>query len=355
MILIATDKFKGTLTAPEATEIIRDAFARCFPDEEVVAIPVADGGEGTARVIASLMGMKRFTLPGQNVAGKPVTAEYYADGRGRVALDSATVLGLTLVDEADRDPMRLSSAPLGRLISDIISVESPSEIILGVGGTATSDGGAGMIQALGATLVGIDSVASPAVFGNIDRVDLSTMITLPAMRLLCDVDVPLVGKGDAPSAMTFAPQKGLRDEDRDALRRAMSRWSRLTGTDAPFSGAGGGLISALITKFIPEYGADVILDLAGVDSMTTRLVITGEGCIDAQSVMGKITGRLARYARSRGATLIGVGGRVEPSPALDGVFDALYSTLSGTDPSADAVTRLSETASRAAADLSRSL
>ncbi len=327
MILIATDKFKGTLTAAEATYIIKDALTARYPDEEIIAIPVADGGEGTAEVIARFRGMTARKLPGRNAVGKPITATYYADGHGTVALDAATVLGLTLVAEADRDVMRATSAPLGQLLKEIILAENPREIYLGIGGTATSDGGAGMLQALGATLTGIDGAVSPENLAAVTAVDLSTMMPLPAMHLLCDVDVPLVADGAAPSAMTFAPQKGLRPDQASALRAALSHWSTLIGRNASFSGAGGGLISALIHRYRPEYGADTVLALSGIDALQPRLVVTGEGCVDEQSVMGKITGRIAAYARRKGARVIAIGGMTKPSPALDETFDAVYSTL----------------------------
>ena len=349
MILIATDKFKGTLTAAQATYIIRDAITSLCHDEEIVAIPVADGGEGTAEVIASTLGLTRHDIAGCNAVGKPVKAEYFSDGCGKVALDAATVLGLTLVDEADRDVMHATSAPLGNLIREIISREHPREIYLGIGGTATSDGGAGMLQALGATFSGIDGEVTPATLPSVTSVDMSTMIELPVMHLLCDVDVPLAADEGLPSAMTFAPQKGLRPDDAPALRAALSHWSELTGCNAPFSGAGGGLIPGLMSRYAPEYGADTVLALAGVDNLFPDVVITGEGCVDEQSIMGKIAGRIAAYARRKGARSIAIGGMVKPSAALSATFDAVYSTL--TTPAPTPSLRLHLTALQVAEEL----
>lgn len=349
MILIATDKFKGTLTAAEATYIIRDAVTTCQPRADVTAIPVADGGEGTAEVLAAVMGLRRHTVEARNAVGRPVEAVYFSDHRGRVALDAATVLGLTLVDEADRDVMHATSAPLGRLLRHIIENERPDEIYLGIGGTATSDGGAGMLHELGATFCGVHAEITPATLSQVSSVDLSTVIPLPAMHLLCDVDVPLVADGALPSAMTFAPQKGLRPEDGPALRAALSHWSELIGCNSSFSGAGGGLISGLIGRFAPEYGADTMLTLAGVDALSPDIVITGEGCVDEQSVMGKITGRLATYAHRKGARVIAIGGMVKPSPELTATFDAIYSTLSTPAPTPAA--RLYLTALQVAEDV----
>ncbi|MDE5786242.1 MAG: glycerate kinase, partial [Duncaniella sp.] len=333
----------------QATYIIRDAIASRLPADDIVAIPVADGGEGTAEVIAFYLGLTRRSLDGCNAVGVPVAAEYFSDGQGVVALDAAAVLGLTLVAEADRDVMRATSAPLGRLLREIISREQPREIYLGIGGTATSDGGAGMLQALGATFGGVEGDVTPATLPSVTSVDMSTMPPLPAMHLLCDVDVPLIAGGDAPSAMTFAPQKGLLPGDAAALRAALSHWSELTGCNAPFSGAGGGLISGLMSKFQPEYGADAVLALAGVDALSPDIVITGEGCVDAQSVMGKITGRIAAYARGKGARVIAIGGMVKSSAALSDTFDAVYSTLS--TPAATPALRLHLTALQVAAML----
>ncbi|MCM1519750.1 MAG: glycerate kinase [Lachnoclostridium sp.] len=354
MILVSPDKFKGTISARDAAHIIAEEF-RLIVGDEVRELPLADGGEGTSDIIAGLLGMTPYTLPATDSLGGRIIARYHVTpDDSTVALDAGAVLSLTYLDRARLNIMQATSAPLGRLIRDIVHRHNPRQIYLGVGGTSTSDCGAGMLQALGATLRDengkiITTDISPAMLPQIAAVDFSTILPLPELNLLCDVDVPLLAEDTAPSSLSFARQKGLSGSDCQLLISALSHWISLGVTDnGPFTGAGGGLISALTGRFTPRRGAEAIISLAGIDRLKPSLVVTGEGSVDSQSLMGKVTGTLAGMARRLGIPIIAIGGKAEHDKALKKAFDVIYSTVELFPEISDPEERLRLTAATAA-------
>lgn len=354
MILVAPDKYKGTIPARQVAHIIAEEFRRIVC-HDVTELPLADGGEGTSEVIAGLLGLMTYTLPATNSMGGRIVTRYHVSRDGAtVALDAAAVLSLTWLDISHLDVMQATSAPLGRLIRDIIHRHKPSRIYLGVGGTSTSDGGAGMLQALGATFRDangriINSDLTARLLPGIASADLSTIMQLPEIIPLCDVDVPLLAEGMTPSSLSFAGQKGLAEADRPSLIAALNHWISLGVTDnGPFTGAGGGLVSAFTRRFIPRQGAETIIRLAGIDRLKPSLIVTGEGCVDSQSLMGKVTGTLARQARRHGIPVIVIGGMAEHNTAVEKAFDAVYSTVELFPETSDPEERLRFTAGTAA-------
>lgn len=360
MILISSDKFKGTLSAREATSIMESAFREAGVAEQIMTLPAADGGEGTAGMLAAMLGLNRMTADAHSAAADEITAEYFvSDDRKVVAVDAASVLGLTLLTRRP-DTMTASSAPLGRLLNHIINKYSPDRIYIGVGGTSTSDGGAGMVSALGARFFDISgheihSDITPEILHHVSRVDFSPMIRLPEIVFLCDVNVPLLAPAGEPSSLTFAPQKGLRPEREPELRRALERWVELAGINVgPFTGAGGGLASALATYYPPRFGARYLFELAGLGSLSLDLIVTGEGCVDSQSLLGKVTGTLAGYGSENEIPVVAIGGMVKDDPGLRGMFYSVYSTMDcASGQSVSPAERLRFTALKAARNLIR--
>ncbi len=358
MILISSDKFKGTLTAREATSVIASSFRDAGVTDAIMTLPAADGGEGTAEILADLLDLNRITVGAHSAAGDEITAEFFVSADGRVAaVDAATVLSLTLLTRRP-DTMSASSAPLGRLLRHIINKYSPERIYIGVGGTSTSDGGAGMIAALGASFFdtsGHEIIAdiTPEILLSVERVNLKNMISLPEIVFLCDVNVPLLAAPGEPSAMTFAPQKGLQPGREPELRLALKRWAEVAHVKiGPFTGAGGGLASALASVFAPRYGARYLFELAGIDSLPLSLIVTGEGCVDRQSLMGKVTGTLADFGREKGIPVVVIGGMVRDADDVGPVFHSVYSTVdSVADPSVAPAVRLHTAACKAARNL----
>jgi glycerate kinase len=269
MILIANDKFKGTLSAEQAANIIANVLGR----SKCVITPMADGGEGTAKVIGACS-------PWQ-CQGK----WYYNPLTHEAAVDSSTAIGLQQIDRTTHNILTATSAPLGELLNEIADAGAV-RIYLGVGGTATCDGGEGMLDTL-----------SP-------RRNWSDIIIG-----LCDVAVPLC------DALMFAPQKGATPEQLPLLAERLKRVQRRFGGISPWDGAGGGvgyaLASALGCKCTS--GARFILERYNIDWADINLVITGEGRIDEQTARGKVVSEVQAAAAAHGVRCIAIGGSVCPT------------------------------------------
>lgn len=296
-ILIAPDKFKGTLSAQEVADIIASRLVTL--GASIVKIPMADGGEGTAQCLAGIFEMSPRSIPACDSMMKPIPsgATYYVNPTTRiVAVDSSAVLGLSLIDPKASSPLERTSFPLGKLISDIIVAEHPESIYIGVGGTSTVDGGKGVLEALG-----------------FDYVSREVRIELPKIIALLDVECPLIAPGGCPSSLTFAPQKGATSGEIEEIRRNLTeleqRIPSLIG--ASDTGAGGGLAFALkALSATMMSGADFIINNLGVNELKPDYIITGEGSLDAQTRLGKVVSRVIDYGVREGIPVIAVGGRV---------------------------------------------
>lgn len=284
MILIAPDKFKGSLTAGQVCEVVGDVLrSRGFAD--IAAVPMADGGEGTPAVLG-----------------------------GRRVIVSHDHIGPQAEGMTDRGVMHRSSAPLGRAIA----AAGPGPMYVGIGGTATCDGGAGMLAALGARFFDSDgremtSCITPAVLPSVVRADLSALRRGPWCHMLtglADVRASLLPPG--LSALDFAAQKGAAATDMPVLAEGLASLRRALGVDtsSPYDGAGGGVGFALATVIGAEVqpGAEVILDSCGVDWPRVSFVITGEGRIDEQTAGGKVVDAVVRRARRLGVPSLAIGG-----------------------------------------------
>lgn len=307
LVAIAPDKFKGTLTAFEAAEVMRRALADILPSARVEVCPMADGGEGTARIIARHVGMKKESRFLPDPLGKIQEVEYFTDG-SRVAVDSAAVIGLARIDPGRRNPMASSSYPLGLLVKEFTE-EGIGSVIICIGGTATVDGGAGFLQALGARFFTVDGEELPSPLpavrlGDIFSIDFNGMprrLLRGILRGLADVDVPLEGSLD------YAAQKGVQEEQMEFLRAGILNLSQAVDEalmpcreGGRFFGSGGGLGYALgrVIGCPVESGGKHILNLYDIFGGMERpeLVITGEGCLDTQTTDGKVVWQL--YSRA---------------------------------------------------------
>lgn len=310
-ILIAPDKFKGTLSASEVTDIIADQLASLNAD--IIKMPMADGGEGTAEVLSRLLDMSPRTLPASNSLMQPIPAgaTYYVNPSTRsVAVDSSSVLGLSLIDKTKSSPLDRTSYPFGELLAEIIETENPLTIYIGIGGTSTVDGGEGFLQALG-----------------YDHTSHKAKVTLPRIIALSDVAVPLVAPGNNPSSLTFAPQKGATDEEIAIIRGRLEKFRyRFSDIDSKFAGAGGGMGFALaVIGAEISLGADFLIRLADIPSINPDLIITGEGSLDSQTSLGKAAGTLIKYGDENRIPVIAIGGRVTPDFNPSGTA-AVFST-----------------------------
>lgn len=285
MILIAPDKFKGTLTATQVARIIDSELPG-----DCLMMPMADGGEGTADAIASATtGWVRRN----GYAVHPASAT--------AAIDSSAVIGLGQVNPRNHDILSASSAPLGVVVREIIK-GGCKNVIIGVGGTCTCDGGIGFLEALGLERL--------KEYGD-------------ALTALCDVRVPLTAPAGKPSALMFAPQKGATPVDMPILKsRLESIGHRWPHRRSPFDGAGGGLGFALASVIGCRafLGAEYILELNKVDWGKVSLVVTGEGRVDAQTEQGKVVAVMQDAAARHNIPAVVFGGYVEPQLRSDRVI-----------------------------------
>lgn len=348
-IVIAPDKFKGTLTAAEVCAIVAEELAAFNPTLRITCAPMADGGEGTAPLIASCLNLTPVTASGYDALMRPVEYIYYSDCATTCtttcAIDSASLLGLTLLRTPGEpyDVWHTTSYPLGLFIADRLA-QGFTRIYIGVGGTATIDGGAGLLQALGARFYTTTGTLLPSPITAADlcliaHADLSSLPIRTCSRtivMLSDVDVPLLPSCASPSnsnsisaspstplsSLSFAPQKGVDPNALPLLHRSLSILSETLASHTPqtstrprFQGAGGGTGYALHTILGTEAhpGTDYLLHrLNLLTSPLPHLIITGEGRFDSQSLAGKVVGTLLHRA-PRHLPLLILAGCADPA------------------------------------------
>lgn len=322
-IVIAPDKFKGSATAAEAAEALAAGIARARPDVEVVELPVADGGDGTvAAALAAGFAARRVVAEGP--VGEPVETSFaFLDGTAVIELADVTGLGRLPAGPDGRPllaPLTASTYGVGQVIRAALDLGAGT-IVLGIGGSASTDGGAGMVQALGARLTGpadqelARGGAALAGLTSVDLAGLDARIGATTLLVASDVDNPLLGPSGA--AAVFGPQKGAAGPEVAMLDRALARWAGLVApslASEPGAGAAGGTgfaaMACLGARLVP--GIDLVLDLIGFDAALAGadLVITGEGSLDAQTLGGKAPFGVARAAVRHGVPVVAVAGHV---------------------------------------------
>lgn len=324
-VVIAIDSLKGSLTSLDAGQTIRRGILRACPDARVQVRPLADGGEGTTEALTLGLGgtLRRVTVTGP--LGTPVTACYgILEERRTAILEMAAAAGLPLVPEGQRNPLKTTTYGVGEMIRDAIQ-QGCRHFLIGIGGSATNDGGLGMLQALGYDL--LDAAGHPAVPGaeGLARLaDIRRDRVLPALkdctfRIACDVSNPLCGAQGASAV--YGPQKGATPEmvtRMDGWLEEFSRLAREKGYPArpeqPGAGAAGGLGFAFRTFLDAtlESGVQIVLEETRLADWIREadLVVTGEGRLDAQTVMGKAPIGVARLARTLHKPVIAFSGCV---------------------------------------------
>ncbi len=316
-LIFASDSFKGSLSSIRAGELLEKAARHVYGDRfGTVILPVADGGEGTAEAVIYSTGGSRVPVDVTGPLGEPVTAFYGDLGGGRAIMDMASASGLTLVPPELRNPEKTSTRGTGELLRAILDAGF-DDITVGIGGSATNDGGAGFASALGVRFFDARGKELYGRGGDLKKIRSADLTGLhPALAggkakitVMCDVRNPLCGKNGATAI--FGPQKGADPDMVGRLERGMKNYSRVisdvTGTDVrkiPGGGAAGGLGAALAVFCQAEMrsGIETLLDVTGFDSMLNgaALVVTGEGRTDAQSFMGKAVSGIGRRAAARG-------------------------------------------------------
>ncbi len=322
-IVIAPDSYKGSIYASDAARAMADGVRRVLPDAEVVLVPVADGGDGTLETLVETSGGRIITSDVTGPLGETVSAQWGAMGDGVTAVaEMARTSGLALVSLEDRDPLNATTYGLGEVILEALEA-GYRRFILGIGGSATNDAGAGMAQALGVRLLDADGGELPpggAALARLARIDASGLDPRAAeaeFDVACDVNNPLTGPEGASAV--YGPQKGATPEMIEQLDAALSNFAEIVKrdlgadvNDVPGSGAagglGGGIMAFLGGRLRP--GVDIVLDTVDLASRLdgADLIITGEGCMDFQTVYNKAPIGVARLAGERNIPVIGVSG-----------------------------------------------
>jgi len=344
-ILVATDSFKGSLSASEACRIIATQARQHFPQAEVLELPIADGGEGLVQVILQNLDGKLQTITAQDPLGRPIEASYALLDSGAAIIEMAVAAGLPLLQKGELDPTKTSTVGVGELILDAIKIGA-NPILVGLGGSATVDGGVGASSALGIRFLdqwgGV--VTSGGGLQKIMEVDLCGLNEIKysgKLVFLTDVNNPLCGPNGA--AAIFGPQKGATGEQVKQLEQGMELLASLVEQESglelrnkPGMGAAGGFALPFVAFMGAEIrsGIDFVLDFVNFDEKLVGcdLVITGEGRTDAQSAMGKAISAVARRAKAAGvrvAVISGALGQGAEKMLELGVDDLVQATPAG--------------------------
>ncbi|MEV7934590.1 glycerate kinase [Kitasatospora sp. NPDC088264] len=324
-VVVAPDKFKGTLEGAEVAARIAAGVRRAAPGVEVRELPVADGGEGTLAA-ALAAGFTRVPAKVAGPTGLPVDAALAVRGDTAV-VELAQSSGLARLPGGRTAPLAAGSYGVGQLIGRAVALGA-KRIVLGLGGSACTDGGAGMVQALGARLLDADGAELPpggAALRRLDRIEpgpLTDVLAGVEIVVACDVDNPLLGPRGATAV--YGPQKGADGADLVILEEGLTRFADqvalATGRDvrdAPGAGAAGGVGFAALALLgaTMRPGIELLLELLGFDEAVrgARLVVTGEGCLDAQTLHGKAPAGVASAATRAGVRVAAVAGRLELS------------------------------------------
>lgn len=347
-IVIASDSYKETLTSQQVGKAAAKGFTKVMPEAEIVVRPMADGGEGTMDALIDASDGELFTVTVSGPSGNPIEAAFGISGDVTTAIiEMASASGIQHTEAQTRDPKVTSSFGTGELINAALDKGARS-FIIGIGGSATNDAGAGMLQALGVSFKdeNNDELApGGAPLLHLKKIDISGLdprVKESHFRIACDVDNPLVG--DNGASAVYGPQKGATEEDIALLDRALLNFAEIAQKQAdrdmvhtPGAGAAGGLGAAFLGYFpcSLEKGAEIVADVTQLKEHMedADLVITGEGGINHQTVFGKTPVYVAKLAKenSPGIPVIALCGSVGEGyeSVFDAGIDAVFSTVTG--------------------------
>lgn len=326
-VLIANDKFKGSLPATEVAQAIQIGLpSNC----EVDLCPIADGGEGFTSTMLTALGGQWVECDTVDALHRPLRTRYAITNTGLAVMEMASASGFELISEKDRDILQSSTYGTGLMIRHAADQKNVERILIGIGGSATNDGGVGMADALGVLLLDSeeDSLSPcPAGLAKLAIIDRDQLIDLPAIDVACDVDNPVLGPNGATAI--FGPQKGANKIEQEALEVFLHHLIKVTKatdiSELPGAGAAGGLGFGLMyflgAKLHP--GFDLVSKALDLPARIKQadLVITGEGSLDAQSLSGKGPVGIARLANNLGKPTIAIAGDISNEVRHSGLFE----------------------------------
>ena len=349
-ILVAPDKFKGTLNAREVAQNIAKGLLDILPDAQIELVPMGDGGEGTAEAVCDALGCSWFECKAHDPLGREIDARYgWIDQEKLAVMEMSEAAGMRRLSQSERDPLRATTFGVGEMILDA-NKRGAKEIILGLGGSATNDGGFGMARALGyrffsntneltgavTDLQSLTRIEPPVVTGVSPANSTMHPARLPPqLTIVAAVDVknPLLGENGA--TRVFGPQKGASKSDVDNLERALMRLADIVATEFGFdhrnelgAGAAGGLGFGLLSFCAAtiQPGFEVVAEAVGLEAKMkdADLVITGEGSLDRQTLEGKTPAGVAGLARKLHKPVFAIVGRASEGRELREMFEGIY-------------------------------
>ena len=331
-ILIAPDKFKGSLSAREVAENIALGLRDVLRGAKIDIAPMADGGEGTAEVICDALGGSWLKCKAHDPLWREIDARYaWIEERKLAVMEMSEAAGMRRLTESERDPLRATTFGVGEMILDA-ATRRANEIIIGLGGSATNDGGFGMARALGFRF-DYEHEQKVTCLLHLTKIIKPKDFVLPRIIAAVDVRNPLLGENGA--TRVFGPQKGAADDKIDNLERALAKLADVVSKefgvdyrDDPGAGAAGGLGFGLMSfcgaRIRP--GFDVVAEAVGLESKMkdVDLVITGEGSLDRQTLEGKTPAGVAQLARKLGKRVFAIVGRTTKDREVREIFDSVY-------------------------------
>jgi glycerate kinase len=344
-VVIAPDSFKESMSAKEVCDCAERGILSIFPEWEIVKVPMADGGEGTLESLIDATNGKIYNEETLNPIGEKIISRYGILGDKNIAIiEMASTSGIELIPKEKRDPYITTTYGTGQLMLKALD-HDVERIILGIGGSATTDGGAGMLQALGAKLMdenGREIGFGGFELGKLAKIDFSNLderLRKVEILVACDVSNPLTGKNG--SAYVFGPQKGATPQMVEVLDNNLLHYSKIVKRDLnmeinniPGAGAAGGLGAGLLTLGgILKKGVEIVIDTVDLEEKLkdADLVITGEGGMDKQTIYGKTPFGVAELAKKYNIPVIGIAGNLGNGYEIlyDNGFDAIFSIMPG--------------------------
>lgn len=344
--VLAPDSFKESMSAKEVCIAMENGLRKVYPEAEYIHVPMADGGEGTVQSLVDASGGQIYTKQVVGPLGQLVTAEYGILGDGRTAaIEMASASGIHLVDKADRNPLITTTYGTGELIRECLD-RGIRSIIIGIGGSATNDGGTGMAEALGVRFLDENGEQLNRGGGSLDRlakIDMSSLderLQHTQLIVACDVTNPLCGENGA--SFVFGPQKGASPEVVRQLDANLAHYADIVnkqlGKDViglPGAGAAGGLGAGLLifTQAVLQRGIEIVIEYTGLEQKLAEadLVFTGEGGIDFQTKFGKTPYGVASTAKAKGKKVIALAGYI--GQGIDTLYaegiDAIFGIVPG--------------------------
>ena len=367
-ILIAPDKFKGALNAREVAENIAKGLRDALPDAKIDIVLMADGGEGTAEAICEARGGSWLKCKAHDPIGREIEARYAWIEDGKLAvMEMSEAAGMRRLSESERDPVRATTFGVGEMILDAAS-RGANEMIIGLGGSATNDGGSGMARALGFRFDYEQEHEKDREcvtdLVNLSRIENSQDLKLPKIIAAVDVQNRLLGENGA--TRVFGPQKGASEDELSVLERALTRLADVVAEefgfdyrDRPGAGAAGGLGFGLMSfcGATIRSGFDVVAEAVGLESKMkgVDVVITGEGSLDRQTLEGKAPTGIARVARKFDKKVFAIAGRYDGNEQVHELFDEVYQLARSGMSEKEQMKRAGELLREKAQELAKSL